>query len=225
MKKRYAGYIAPEKPAYDVLMDDYERGMNQEDMDAFFGELKAALAPLIGKLKDAEQPDVSFMEGTFDVQRQKALSQAVMDIMGLDRSRCVLGESAHPFTTEFSKFDVRITTRYAEDDMASNLYSVIHEGGHAMYELSISDGLAHSVLGEGASTAIHESQSRLWENYIGRSPGFLRTSAAAAEGTVSRPVCRGYGGRALPRRQHGPAVPDPDRGRRADLSDAHFDPL
>lgn len=172
MKKRYAGYIAPEKPAYDVLMDDYERGMNQEDMDAFFGELKAALAPLIGKLKDAEQPDVSFMEGPFDVQRQKALSQAVMEIMGLDRSRCVLGESAHPFTTEFSKFDVRITTRYAEDDMASNLYSVIHEGGHAMYELSISDGLAHSVLGEGASTAIHESQSRLWENYIGRSRAF-----------------------------------------------------
>ena len=172
MKKRYAGYIAPEKPAYDVLMDDYERGMNQEDMDAFFGELKAALAPLIGKLKDAEQPDVSFMEGPFDVQRQKALSQAVMDIMGLDRSRCVLGESAHPFTTEFSKFDVRITTRYAEDDMASNLYSVIHEGGHAMYELSISDGLAHSVLGEGDSTAIHESQSRLWENYIGRSQAF-----------------------------------------------------
>lgn len=172
MKKRYAEYIAPEKQTYDVLMDDYERDMNQQDMDAFFGELKSALTPLIGEIKEAGQPEMSFMEGPFDVERQKALSQAVMEIMGLDRTRCVLGESAHPFTTEFSKFDVRITTRYMEDHLASNLYSVVHEGGHAMYELSVGDGLAYSVLGEGASTAIHESQSRLWENYIGRSREF-----------------------------------------------------
>lgn len=172
MKKRYAGYIAPEKPVYDVLMDDYERGMNQKDMDAFFGELKSALTPLIGQVKEAGQPDTPFMEGPFDTARQKALSGMLMDIMGLDRTRCVLGESAHPFTTELSRFDVRITTRYTEDDLTGNLYSVIHEGGHAMYELSIGDALSYSVLGEGASTAIHESQSRLWENYIGRSREF-----------------------------------------------------
>lgn len=172
MKKRYAAYIDPEKPAYDVLMDEYERGMNQKDMDAFFGALKAALAPLIERVEEAPQPDVAFMEGTFDVARQKELSRTLMELMGLDLRRCALGESAHPFTTEFSKFDVRITTRYAEDNLASNLYSVIHEGGHAMYELSVGDDLAYSVLGEGASTAVHESQSRLWENYIGRSRAF-----------------------------------------------------
>ena len=172
LKKRYAAYIDSEKPAYDVLLDEYERGMNQKDMDAFFGALKEGLTPLIGRIEEAEQPDRSFLEGSFDIERQKELSRTVMELMGLDPRRCVLGESAHPFTTEFSKFDVRITTRYAEDNLASNLYSVVHEGGHAMYELSVGDGLAYSVLGQGARTAVHESQSWLWDYYIGRSRTF-----------------------------------------------------
>ena len=97
-----------------------------------------------------------------------------MDLMGIDKERCILRETEHPFTTEFSKNDVRITTKYKEDDLTSNLYSVIHESGHAMYELCVSDDLLHSALGHGATTAIHESQSRLWENYIGRSKAFCQ---------------------------------------------------
>ncbi len=172
MKKQYAASVAPEKDVYDALMDDYERGMNRQDMDSFFDTLKDELTPLIAKIVEKGQPDMAFLTGPFDVERQRSLSKLLMEIMGLDRAHCALGESAHPFTTEFSKFDVRITTRYATDSLTSNLYSVVHEGGHAMYELSTGNELIHSILGEGASTAIHESQSRLWENYIGRSESF-----------------------------------------------------
>ena len=103
------------------------------------------------------------------------LSAAVMKLMGIDEGHCVLSESEHPFTTEFYKGDVRITTHYHEDDMASNLYSVIHEGGHALYELHMADRLQYTCLSGGASMGLHESQSRLCENYLGRSLGFIKS--------------------------------------------------
>lgn len=174
IKRRYAGYVNPDGDVYDTLMDDYEAGMKQANMDPFFASLKEKLVPLIQQVKQAQQPDRACVEGYFSVERQRALSSFVMEIMGLDPQHCVLGESAHPLTTQFSKYDVRITTCYIEDSPLTNLYSVVHEGGHAMYELSIGDELSHSVLGDGASTAIHESQSRLWENNIGRSLPFCQ---------------------------------------------------
>ena len=146
--------------------------LTQEQMDPFFADLREKLVPLIKAVGKAEQPSVDFLQGPFPVDRQKELSAYVMDVMGIDKDRCVLRETEHPFTTEFSKNDVRITTKYIEEDLTSNLYSVVHEGGHAMYELSVDDALIHSPLGHGATTAIHESQSRLWENGIGRSFSF-----------------------------------------------------
>lgn len=174
IKRRYAEYVNPGGAVYDTLMDDYETGMDQARMDPFFALMRDKLVPLIHQVKDAEQPDCTCLTGQFDLERQKALSAFAMEVMGLDPAHCVLGESAHPFTTQFSKYDVRITTCYPEDNLTTNLYSVIHEGGHAMYELSVGDALHHSILGTGASTAVHESQSRLWENNIGRSFPFCR---------------------------------------------------
>jgi len=174
IKKRYAGYINPDGDVYDTLMNEFEEGMTQAQMDPFFDALREKLVPLIAKVAEAGQPDVSFLETNFDIDAQRQLSEYVMDVMGVDKNRCILRETEHPFTTQFSKNDVRITTKYIETELASNFTSVIHESGHGMYELSIGDELLHSVLGEGASTAIHESQSRLWENNIGRSLPFVK---------------------------------------------------
>lgn len=173
LRKQYAGYINPGGDVYDTLMNQFEKGMTKAQMDPFFTDLKHKIVPLLQKIQQSSvKPEMMFLQNRFDIGAQKKLSEYIMEVMGIDSNRCILRETEHPFTTEFSKNDVRITTKYAETDLLSNLFSVIHESGHAMYELSIGDELMYSVLGEGASTAIHESQSRLWENYIGRSRSF-----------------------------------------------------
>lgn len=175
IKKRYAGYINPKGDIYDTLMDQFEKGMTKEKMEPFFADLRTKIVPLLHEvIGKGNQPKVEFLQNRFDISAQKELSEYAMDLMGIDKNRCILRETEHPFTTEFSKNDVRITTKYVETDLLSNLFSVIHESGHAMYELSIDDKLMHSALGHGATTAIHESQSRLWENYIGRSLPFCK---------------------------------------------------
>ena len=160
MKKRYAEYINPGGDVYDTLLNEFEKGMTKAQMDPFFDALREKLVPLIQAVGAVQQPDTSFLTGPFDLEAQKELSEYVMDVMGIDKERCILRETEHPFTIEFSKNDVRITTKYLEEDLTSNLYSVIHESGHGMYELSIDDALQFSVLGAGATTAIHESQMK-----------------------------------------------------------------
>ena len=98
-----------------------------------------------------------------------------MDVLGLDRRYCGIAETEHPFTTNFNNKDVRITTHYHEDNVASSMYSVIHEGGHALYELGCDDCYNYTFLAGGVSTAIHESQSRFFENIIGRSEAFINS--------------------------------------------------
>ena len=96
-----------------------------------------------------------------------------MQVMGLDRGHCGLGETEHPFTLEFNNKDVRITTNYDTRNVASSMYSVLHEGGHALYELGIRDDLQYTCLAGGVSMGVHESQSRFYENLVGRSRGFI----------------------------------------------------
>ena len=108
----------------------------------------------------------------FPLDRQEKLSYKLMDLLGLDRSRCRLGTTEHPFTLDLSKYDVRITTHYYENAFASSMFSVIHEGGHALYELHTADEYAYTGLGGGVSMAVHESQSRFFENIIARSRPF-----------------------------------------------------
>ncbi|MBO4795375.1 MAG: carboxypeptidase M32 [Clostridia bacterium] len=171
--KRMALYIEPEKHPYDTLLDDYERGLTRADCDALFSALREKLVPLIQKVcENSYKVDDSPLRRNFPIETQRRFSEFVMDLMCIDKRHCVLGETEHPFTTDFSKYDVRITTHYHEDAVASSLYSVIHEGGHALYELHTGDELQFSVLGGGASMAMHESQSRFYENVIGRSRGF-----------------------------------------------------
>lgn len=174
-RRRMAAYFDPDKKPYDVWLDQYEKGLSMVQCDQFFAQLKAEIQPLVQAIvQKGEGASCDFLNNTWPVEGQKKLSEAVMTIMGVDHGHCVLGESEHPFTQELYKGDVRITTQYYENDLLSNLYSVIHECGHALYELHMADRLQYTCLSGGASMSLHESQSRLCENYLGRSLPFIR---------------------------------------------------
>ncbi len=171
--RRFAGYYCPEKPAYDVLLDRYERGLTMEKADGFFASLRAEIVPLLAKVMAAPQVDDSFLKAHYPVEKQRELSDYLMEVMGMDRTHCGIAETEHPFTINFGRDDVRITTHYYEDNVASSMYSVIHEGGHALYELGVGMEYERTFLSGGISMGIHESQSRLFENLIGRSREFI----------------------------------------------------
>ncbi|NLA54417.1 MAG: carboxypeptidase M32, partial [Clostridiales bacterium] len=171
---RFASYRDGGKPAYDVLLDDYEPGMTQLYLSDYFKQLRDDLVPLVKAVGEADQPDTAWLNKTFSLANQAELSKRVMTLMGIDQKRCILGQTEHPFTQGFNKWDVRITTHYHEDNLLSSLYSVIHEAGHALYELGIADELQYGSLAGGVSMGIHESQSRLYENMLGRSLPFAQ---------------------------------------------------
>ncbi|MBB6730379.1 carboxypeptidase M32 [Cohnella zeiphila] len=158
---------------YDTLLDLFEPGMSTAELDRLFGELKSRLVPLAEAIaRDGDRPDTTFLQGTFDVAAQKKFSLYILGQMGYDFEAGRLDESVHPFATGLSPGDVRITTRYLPHDLTSALFGTIHEGGHALYEQNIGAELAGTPLCAGTSMGIHESQSRLWENMVGRGRAF-----------------------------------------------------
>lgn len=172
-QKRFAAYQAREgQRLYDVMLEHYEKGFSMEKLDAFFDLLKKELVPFLRQVResDVEIRD-DFLEGGYPVEKQRELARCLMSYLGFDFEKGVLGESAHPFTTNLHNHDVRITTSYRER-MDSSLFSVIHETGHALYEMGIDDSLTQTLLGQGASMGMHESQSRFFENIIGRREAF-----------------------------------------------------
>ncbi len=169
--RRFAQYYKPEENPYNVLLDQYERGLTTDIADKFFDALRKKLVPVIKAIGEKQQFDFPFMKESYPVDKQRELSDYLMKVMSISRERCAIGETEHPFTTNFCPDDVRITTHY-HDDFTSSMYSVIHEGGHALYELGVSNELTATTLAGGVSMGIHESQSRLFENNIGRSEAF-----------------------------------------------------
>lgn len=158
---------------YDTLLDLYEPGMTTTELDRLFGELRARLVPLAEAIRTrGDRPGTTFLQGKFDIAAQQDFSRFMLGQMGFDFEAGRLDESVHPFATGLNTGDVRITTHYWENDLISALFSTIHEGGHALYEQNIAAELASTPLATGTSMGIHESQSRLWENMIGRSRGF-----------------------------------------------------
>ena len=174
--RKFAGYFNPGMAPYDALLNEYEEGMNTVILDAFFAQLRSAIVPLIGKISEKPPIDDSFLVRSYPVEQQRKFSDYLMKVMGLDRNYCGIAETEHPFTTNFNNKDVRITTHYYENSLASSMYSVIHEGGHALYELNADDQYNATVLSGGVSMGIHESQSRFYENLIGRSRPFIPVS-------------------------------------------------
>lgn len=158
---------------YNALLDAYEPGMTEAKLDQVFGALRSKLVPLAAAIAEsANKPDTSFLRQTFAKEQQKAFSLFILHQMGYDFEAGRLDETVHPFATGLNPGDVRITTRYLPDDVVSALFGTIHEGGHALYEQNISRQLLGTNLCSGASMGIHESQSRFWENMIGRSRPF-----------------------------------------------------
>ena len=172
--RKFAGYFDPDKAPYDVLLDKYEKGATMGSLDRFFARLRERLVPAIKSLPQRVQPDDGFLFRSYPIDKQRLLSDHLMELMGLDRSHCGIAETEHPFTLNFTHNDVRITTHYIENNLASSIYSVIHEGGHALYELGVDGEYDYTSLAGGSSMGIHESQSRFYENIVGRSPEFAQ---------------------------------------------------
>ena len=172
--RKFAGYYHAELAPYDALLNEYEEGMTMETLDTFFGQLRDAIVPLVEKIKACKIEDQAFVRGFYPEDKQREFSEYLMDVMGMDRKHCSIAVSEHPFTTNFNNKDVRITTHYYEDNMLSSMFSVIHEGGHALYELGADSKYNHTILYGGVSMGIHESQSRFYENLIARSMPFVQ---------------------------------------------------
>ncbi len=170
--KKFAGYYNAELAPYDALLNEYEEGMNMVTLDAFFAQLRSVIVPLIAKVQSAQPIEDGFLYKHYPIADQRIFSDYLMEVMGMDRSHCGIAETEHPYTTNFSNKDVRITTHYHEDNLVSSMYSVIHEGGHALYELGADDCYNYTALSGGVSMGIHESQSRFYENILGRSEAF-----------------------------------------------------
>ncbi|MBR3879894.1 MAG: carboxypeptidase M32 [Clostridia bacterium] len=172
--RRFAAYCAPEKEPYNYCLGKFEDGLTMEKCDEFFSALKSKIVPLIKRIGEAEQVDDSCIKGEFDDATQQSFSYELMKLMGIDLDRCGLGTTEHPFTTSIgSHHDVRITTNYDNTNIASSMFSVIHEGGHALYDMNSRDEYAYTNLDGGVSMGIHESQSRFYENLLGRSYDFV----------------------------------------------------
>ncbi len=173
LKRQEAAYVGYTTTPYDALLDDYEPGLTCADIDPVFKELRDFLAPFLKKLRQADgQLKLSLLKGKFPLPEQEAFNTALLAKIGFDFDAGRLDRSTHPFTTDFHPHDVRITTRYRETDALYALGSTIHEMGHALYEQGLPAEHFSLPQAEAVSLGIHESQSRIWENNIGKSRAF-----------------------------------------------------
>ncbi|MDC7228115.1 MAG: carboxypeptidase M32 [Spirochaetales bacterium] len=190
LNREKAGKIGYKDHPYDALLDEYEPWMTASKVEEVFGPLGKNLADLTARIAKKKQVETSFVEKKYPVDKQNAFGTKVVEKLGYDFGRGRLDISAHPFTTTLGTNDVRITTRYDESLVLSGLFSNIHEGGHAMYEMGVGENIQGNILAAGVSLGIHESQSRFWENMIGRSrafweifyPDFQKTFSKQTEG-------------------------------------------
>ncbi|MEC4888630.1 MAG: carboxypeptidase M32 [Nitrospira sp.] len=175
LKREEAQYLGYTDSPYDALLDEYEPGSTCAALRPLFATMKARLVPLLKRITDSPaQIDDSILRHAYDPTRQLEFGRLVLIAMGYDFNRGRLDLSAHPFTTSFHPTDVRVTTRVYERELQSCLFSCIHEGGHGLYDQGLDQRYFGTPLGESVSLGIHESQSRLWENCVGRSRAFWR---------------------------------------------------
>ena len=172
LKHRYIECFPPRENAYDVLLDEYEEGMTAAQVAAVFDTLKQTLVPLVESLR-GRQDDAELLQGPFPIAGQKRACAHILDAFGVAAGEWRLDETPHPFASNPGVGDIRLTTAYDERDLNS-LFSTMHEFGHGVYEWGIDRAFARTPLDQGTSGAVHESQSRTWENLVGRSRGFWR---------------------------------------------------
>lgn len=172
MVREMARLIGYKEHPYDALVEEYEPGMTTAGLAEILGKLREGLVPFVKRLMEEGTPPPAVPQGKYSLASQRALCREVLASIGYDFSAGRIDESVHPFTIGLGPGDTRVTNHYREDDPFSSLFGALHEGGHALYDQGIPPDLVWLGLGDGASFGIHESQSRFWENQIGRSPAF-----------------------------------------------------
>jgi len=172
LKKKEADILGYEKHPYDALMNEYDKGLTVAITDKIFADLKPRLSVLLDEIKSKQQVDSSFLHQHFDKGHQWEFGMEILKRMQFDFKAGRQDISEHPFTINFNNKDVRVTTRIDETDFGNMTWSCIHEGGHALYEQGLPGTEYGLPLGEYCSLSIHESQSRLWENNVGRALPF-----------------------------------------------------
>lgn len=173
-QKELLSYRQDDRHPYDILLDDNEPGWNMERYDAFFAAVRTRLVPLIRRISACPQPPDAFLHKAYSIPRQRAFMQDVLAYLGFTPAWGKLGESEHPLTTWIAENDVRITTKYREHDPAAGILSTVHETGHAYYAHDVDPAYDDSVIVSAISAGMHESQSRLCENHLGRSESFWK---------------------------------------------------
>ena len=180
------GFASP----YDVLLDDFAPGMRAAEVAVLFDELRAELVPMIATIARTQGVDEAPLDARFEVDGQRRLADEVLAMMGFEDSGWRLDDTVHPFAVSVGLGDVRLTTRFEDDNWPTGLYSVMHECGHGLYEAGIAEAYRRTPLGSIDSLAQHESQSRLWENMVGRGRPFATVLAprvaALAGGALSQ---------------------------------------
>jgi carboxypeptidase Taq len=167
LRRQFVACFDPKGDPYDVVLDDYEPGMKTVEVVAIFDALKAALIPWLAAVGDAEAIDDSCLRGRFPREAQRRFALAVLERWGMDRASWRLDRTVHPFATSFAPTDIRLTTNFHEDSL-HGILSCLHEFGHGIYERQVDPAFTRSPLAQGVSSAFHESQSRMWENLVGR---------------------------------------------------------
>lgn len=176
--KKYIAFFPPADHPYDTLLDDFEPGMKTADVQAIFAALRPKQVELIQAIASRPQVNDKFLHRKFDERKVWEFSAEVSRNFGYDWNRGRMDKAPHPFETSFSVNDVRITNRFEADHPLATLFSAMHEAGHAMYEQAINPAYERTSLAHGVSLGVHESQSRMWENLVGRSLPFWEYSYA-----------------------------------------------
>jgi carboxypeptidase Taq len=171
LRRRYAACFEVDEP-YDALLDDFERGMKTAEVREVFAQLKEGLVPLIADASEQEIDD-SFLRGHFPRPAQQELERVVLGRFGFREGSWRVDPTEHPFASSLGTSDIRVTTRYPEHEFSS-VFASMHEGGHALYEHNVDPALERTPLCRGTSLALHESQSRMFENLVGRNIHFWR---------------------------------------------------
>lgn len=173
-QKKFAKYRKHGKQKlYDVLLNDFEPGFNMEQLDIFFDKIKTELVPFIKEVeKKKDTIEKSYNFNKYPIEKQREFCKWISSYMGFNFNRGIVAESAHPFTTNLHNHDVRLTNHFQEEGLEDAIFSAIHETGHALYELGVKDEFTLTPVGTGTSMGMHESQSRFWENVIGKSEEF-----------------------------------------------------
>ena len=173
LNRQMADYWGFQESRYDALLDEHEPGVRASQLRALFAELRPAIVSILGPaLERSAAVPKDFLDGHYPVAAQQALNREVAEAIGFDFGAGRIDTTTHPFCTTLGPADCRLTTRYNEQNFTQSLYGVLHEAGHGIYEQGLPSEHYGTPLGSAASLGLHESQSRLWENHVGRSPAF-----------------------------------------------------